>query len=176
MSRLPGSSLARTEAPNPSPKRQRVHPPNPSSKRQRVHPHPHGFQFRPGATLERAMHSLALRAGIHAVRCGAEARNRRHIIHRSHPLAPFAFVAVGSTPVVPALTRCRIASRSSAIRGEVFNRASRRRVRLGTLSARDRPRRSARSRERLRYAAAEPGATGLRMGAWRCDNDDASKP
>ena len=34
-------------------------------------------------------------------------------------LAPFAFVAVGSTAVVSALTRCRIASRSSAIRGEV---------------------------------------------------------
>ena len=31
------------------------------------------------------MHSLALRACIHAVRCGAEGRNRRHIIHRSHP-------------------------------------------------------------------------------------------
>jgi len=31
------------------------------------------------------MHSLALRAWIHAVRCEAEGRNRRHIIHRSHP-------------------------------------------------------------------------------------------
>ena len=84
MLRIRQSSVARIEAPNTSP------------KRQRVHPHPHGFRSRPEAMLERAMHSLALRACIHAVRCGAEGRNRRHIIRRSHPLRPLIPRAVFS--------------------------------------------------------------------------------